>query len=338
MDFPSLKGNWVDLAILIEIFFYLLGGWSRGLILGVMDLGGLLLSFFASLKFYSFVGELLVENFSLPGGISNALGFLLSGFLVEIILSQLINFSFRKIYPFIVEKLKQKNLQKIILNLDKVLGFIPVLGEALIFTAFILTLLVTLPIQGAVKKDIVSSRIGGVLVAKTQGVERQLNNIFGAAVNETLTFLTVNPNPSSGDRVDLRFTQTEVKIDEAAEGAMLMLINQERTKAGLRQLALSIKLRELSREYAKDMFARGYFSHYNPEGQSPFDRMEKKGISFTSAGENLALAPNVHLAHQGLMNSPGHRKNILSPDFGKVGIGVIDGGIYGEMFVQEFTD
>lgn len=337
MNFPALHGNWVDLAILIEIFFYLLGGWGRGLILGILDLGGLLLSFFASLKFYSFVGELLVVNFSLPRGIANASGFLISGLLSELLLSFVINLTFRKIYPLITVRVKAKKLE-LILSVDKILGFIPVLGEALIFTAFILTLFVTLPIQGAVKKDIVSSKIGAPLIAKTQGIERKLNAIFGAAVNETLTFLTVNPSPSSGEKVDLRFTQKEIKVDEGAEELMFTLVNQERVKAGVGQLAMSLKLRDLARTYAKDMFARGYFSHYNPEGQSPFDRMDKAGIHFTSAGENLALAPNVELAHQGLMNSPGHRRNILSPDFGKVGIGAIDGGIYGEMFVQEFTD
>ncbi len=338
MNLPALHGNWVDLAILLEIFFYLLGGWARGLLLGILDLGGLLLSFFVSLKFYPAVGQFLVENFSLPKGVANASGFLLSGIITEIILSFFINFSFKRIYPWIVDKLEKRDFKKMILNLDKLLGFIPVLGEALIFTAFILTLLVTLPIQGVVKKDIVSSKIGGPLVSKTQVIERQIKNIFGAAVNETLTFLTVNPNPASGEKVDLRFTQKEIKIDEGAEELMLTLINQERTKAGAGQLAMSSKLRDLARDYARDMFGGGYFSHYNPKGDSPFDRMEKAGINFTAAGENLALAPNVYLAHQGLMNSPGHRKNILSSDFGKVGIGVIDGGIYGEMFVQEFTD
>lgn len=338
MDFPSLHGNWVDLAILIEIFLYLLGGWGRGFVLGFLDLGGLILSFFVSLKFYAITGQILVDNFSLPKGIADASGFLLSGILTEILLSFFINFFFRKMYYWIFNKLGEKNLKKMVLNLDKLFGFIPVLGEAFIFTAFILTLLITLPIQGAVKKDIASSKIGGPLVSKTQGIERQINNIFGAAVNETLTFLTINPNPSSGDKVALDFTQKSVKIDEGAEETMFILVNQERVKAGRGQLALSIKLRDLAREYAKDMFAKGYFSHFNPEGQSPFDRMEKREIRFTAAGENLALTPNVYLAHQGLMNSPGHRKNILSPDFGKVGIGVIDGGIYGEMFVQEFTD
>ena len=86
------------------------------------------------------------------------------------------------------------------------------------------------------------------------------------------------------------------------------------------------------------MLARGYFSHYTPEGLSPFDRMNQAHISFTYAGENLAFSANVQLAMQGLMNSPGHKANILSSHYHKIGIGVIDAGIYGEMFDQEFTD
>ena len=66
--------------------------------------------------------------------------------------------------------------------------------------------------------------------------------------------------------------------------------------------------------------------------------MTKANIAFNYAGENLALAPNTDLAMKGFMQSPGHKANILSLDFGKVGIGVIDGGIYGEMFCQDFTD
>lgn len=338
MTLPSLHGNWVDLIIIFVFVFYLLEGWGRGFILGIIDLGGFLLSFLISLKSYSFVGELLVSNFSIPSGIANAIGFLIAGFFIEVAFSFLVNFFYRKIYPQIKTSLNKQKLLSYLVMTNKILGFIPALGEAGVIVAFILTLLVTLPISGTFKKDIVSSKIGGALVTKTQGVEHTLKQIFGEAVNESLTFLTVNPNPSSEERVDLRFTQKEVKIDEAAETTMLNLVNQERVNNGLRRLSLSFELRELSRDYAKDMLARGYFSHYNFEGESPFDRMEKRKISFLAAGENLALAPNVELANQGLMNSPGHRANILSPDFGKVGIGVIDGGIYGEMFVQEFTD
>ena len=119
---------------------------------------------------------------------------------------------------------------------------------------------------------------------------------------------------------------------------MFNLVNEERKKAGFKPLTEDPSLRELGRNLCKDMFMRGYFSHYTPEGKSPFDRMAESDIAFTYAGENLALAPSSKLAMQGLMNSPGHRANILSKNFGTVGIGVIDGGVYGEMFCQEFTD
>lgn len=337
-NIPALHGNWIDLLILLVVAAYLWAGWGRGLVLGIMDLGGFILSFVVSLKIYSFVGSLLVDNFTIPHGIANAVGFLLSGFFVEFCLTFLISILYRSFFSQLPQRLTREKLFTKLIRLDRVLGFIPAIGEAFIFTAFILTLLITLPIQGYVKKDIVSSKIGGPLVSNTQGIERQLNSIFGQAVNETLTFLTVNPNPSSGERVNLRFTQKEIKIDEGAEATMFAYVNIEREKAGVKQLMLSPKLRDLARTYAKDMFARGYFSHYNPQGQSPFDRMNAGGISYLAAGENLALAPNVQLAHQGLMNSPGHRANILSSDFGKIGIGVIDGGIYGEMIVQEFID
>jgi uncharacterized protein YkwD len=98
------------------------------------------------------------------------------------------------------------------------------------------------------------------------------------------------------------------------------------------------KLQEVARAHGEDMFARGYFAHNTPEGKTPFDRMNEAGIKYVVAGENLALAPNLETAHQGLMDSKGHRENILSTDYGKVGIGVIDGGKYGEIFVQEFTN
>jgi uncharacterized protein YkwD len=119
---------------------------------------------------------------------------------------------------------------------------------------------------------------------------------------------------------------------------MLDLVNKERAQQGVDKVVFNEELTEVGRDHCEDMFRRGYFSHYAPEGLSPFDRMINAGILFNFAGENLALAPDVNLAMQGLMNSPGHKENILSPNFGKLGVGVINGGIYGQMFCQEFTD
>ncbi len=335
---PTLHGNWIDLVILLVIIFYVWEGIRRGFILGVIDLGGFILSFLISLKTYRLTGNFLAENFTLPSGLANAAGFLINGALIELLCNILANTIHRKLYPFFRKIFERKRLLGYFIWSNRLLGILPALGETLIFCAFLLTLFVSLPIQGAIKKDITSSKIGGPIVAKTQGVERQLNKIFGEAVNESLTFLTINSNPTISEKVDLGFTQNEVKIDEAAEEQMLILVNQERTAKGLPKLSGSAKLKEVARSHGKDMFAKGFFSHYNPAGLSPFDRMNQAHIEYTAAGENLALAPNVSFAHQGLMNSPGHRTNILSSDFGKVGIGIIDGGIYGEIFVQEFTN
>jgi uncharacterized protein YkwD len=94
----------------------------------------------------------------------------------------------------------------------------------------------------------------------------------------------------------------------------------------------------VARAHSSDMFVRGYFAHNTPEGKTPFDRMRASGIQFTAAGENLALAQTLEIAHTNLMNSPGHRANILHPAFGRLGIGILDGGFYGLMISQEFRN
>ena len=86
------------------------------------------------------------------------------------------------------------------------------------------------------------------------------------------------------------------------------------------------------------MWERSYFSHYTPEGKDPFERMKDGHVDYRTAGENLALAPTLQIAHTGLMNSPGHRANILNPNFGRVGIGILDGGRRGIMVSQEFRN
>lgn len=327
LSIPVLEGNWVDLVILAVLIFFLFEGLIDRFIPASLNLLGFIITYALALSFYGIAADLLIANFSLPRGISNALGFFAIAVIVELIYNILGGY----IYKHIPQSVKLSGF-------NRYFGFIPALGNGLILIAFIITLIIVLPTAPTLKKDVLDSKIGSVLVLRTQNVEQTINGVFGQAVNETLTFLTTHPNPRNRESVDLRFKTREFTVDSASEEKMLNMVNEERKKQGLNELNSDPNLQELSRAYAKDMFERGYFSHYNPEGESPFDRMEKEGITYRAAGENLAYAPNVEVAHTGLMNSPGHRANILSGDFGKVGIGVIDGGIYGKMFVQEFTD
>lgn len=122
----------------------------------------------------------------------------------------------------------------------------------------------------------------------------------------------------------------------AEEQQMLNLVNQERQSQGLQPLKANLELTKVARVKAKDMIANNYFSHQSPTYGSPFDMMKQFGISYRTAGENLAGNQTVQKAHTALMNSEGHRANILKPAFTEVGIGIVSGGPYGKMFVQMF--
>lgn len=122
----------------------------------------------------------------------------------------------------------------------------------------------------------------------------------------------------------------------AEEQQMVNLVNQERMKAGLKPLTVDMRLTKLARMKSRDMINKKYFGHQSPTYGSPFDMMKREGIAYRTAGENLAGASTVIRAHELLMQSAGHRKNILNPAFTHIGIGIIKGGPYGTMFTQMF--
>ncbi len=324
-NLPSLHGNWVDFIIIAVVLLYIWEGWGRGFINQLCELLIFVLTFLCAIKFYPAAAKLLVDNFAFTQGVANAAGFFFFGLVIEQTLSYLFSKLLDKVPPA-----WQRHL------LNQILTLLPLLINSLIIIAFTLTLLVGLPIPGKFKSAISKSKISMYMLSQTQTFEKALSGVFGEAVRDTYNFLTVLPQ--SRDQVQLHFTQLNISIDANEEMEMLSKVNTERRDRGLAELTSNEKLRDLARAYGQTMFEGGFFSHYSLDGQSPFDRMEKAGIRFTSAGENLALAPSVTIAHQGLMDSPGHRANILSTKFTQIGVGCVDGGIYGKMYVQEFTD
>ncbi len=331
-SFHTFGLNLLDLVIIFIVLFYAYEGYSVGLMYALLDLLSFLGSFLLALFLYVSFGNNLSLFFRIPPGLGYAIAFFTLAFISEIVL----NFILKKIFGFAQFLGKDNFLQKFFKKVDHPLGIFPGIVSALIILSFLLAVLIALPSSPTLKKFALDSRIGGMFITKTSLFERQFNEIFKGAVQETLNVLTVKPE--SSETVELNFKVSQPTVDMRSEKEMLKLINIERKKHGLGELVSDERLVELARDYSRNMLEEGYFSHYNRKNQSPFARMEIYGISYTYAGENLALAPSVELAHQGLMNSPGHRANILSPDFRKVGIGVMDGGIYGKMFSQEFTD
>lgn len=330
---PSSLGiNILDVIIVLVVLFYIYEGYLLGFVLATLDLSSFILSFIIALKLYPFVAQALTFYFSLPIGLSNAIAFFVVAFASEVILGIL----FRRLLTLIPPFRLPDVIDRLFKRFDHWLGIFPGIISAFIILSFLLSVIVALPSSPLIKSLVTDSKIGSHLIANTSVFEKKLNDIFGGALEETLTFRTVKPQ--SDETVNLHAKVTNGTVDPQAEQEMFRMVNTERVKAGLQPVFFDDALRDVARAHSQDMFARGYFSHYTPEGLSPFDRMEQASIDYSYAGENLALAPSTELAMQGLMNSPGHRANILNPNFRKIGIGVIDGGMYGKMYSQEFSD
>ena len=265
-----------------------------------------------------------MKLFHLPPIAANPIGFLIVWIMTETVFFGILSAYFKKIHTAALTPV------------NKYLGFVPAVVNALLFSSFVLLFVISLPINPIIKKDIFTSKIASELVKQVAVLERPLNNVFGPITKQGLTFLTVKPEERG--TVDLKFTQDKLTIDYASEKAMLEMVNAERAKIGVKALTWDDTQVAVGRGHSGDMFRRGYFSHYSPEGKDVGDRLTEAEISYNVAGENLALAPTLARAHDGLINSPGHKRNILDPAFNKVSIGVIDGGVYGKMITQVFTD
>ena len=121
----------------------------------------------------------------------------------------------------------------------------------------------------------------------------------------------------------------------SVEEEVVRLVNAERQKNGLSPLTLDWELSRVARYKSQDMRDRGYFSHQSPTYGSPFDMMRSFGISYRTAGENIAKGyRSAAEVVSAWMNSSGHRANILNAGFTKIGVGyVADGNYWTQMFI-----
>ena len=121
------------------------------------------------------------------------------------------------------------------------------------------------------------------------------------------------------------------------EAEVVRLVNLERQKNGLSPLEEDWQLSRVARYKSQDMKDKGYFSHTSPTYGSPFQMMKSFGISYRSAGENIARGQATPSAVvNAWMNSSGHRANILNKNFTHIGVGYVSGGHYWtQMFISK---
>jgi uncharacterized protein YkwD len=140
--------------------------------------------------------------------------------------------------------------------------------------------------------------------------------------NNTVTAIQIISKSMEDNKKDF-YTEATSTLKEGFEYQMFDLTNATRVNHQLPILTWDDHVRETAREHSADMAANDYFDHKNLQGQSPFDRMKEDAVAFHTAGENLAYGQLSSIfAHEGLMNSLGHRENILRQDYEYLGVGV----------------
>ena len=316
--------NWIDLVLILIVLLAVIAGWYRGFISSMLSLFVWAGSFVIAYLFYPYVANFIDKIFD-AGPWLLAIAFILTAIVAGTLLSILAGYIARAA-PIEAHQS----------GVNRFLGIVPGAITGYLYAVIFSAIFLALPIRDGVTEKVRNSQLGVQLAMQSEWANRKLAPVFDEAIRQTINSLTVQPG--SDEKINLTFKIGNATVKPNYENEMLQMINAERQKRGLKPLVADPEMQQVARAHSQDMFAKGYFAHDNLEGKDPFDRIRAAKIHFGAAGENLALAQTVEIAHVNLMNSPGHRANILNPSFGRVGIGILDGGFYGLMISQEFRD
>jgi uncharacterized protein YkwD/uncharacterized membrane protein required for colicin V production len=318
--------NLVDLAIVVALLLAVLDGWRSGFVRTVFALLTWVVSIALAFVFHGPLATLLADATGLTGPATRAIAFIAVLFAAETAFAAIGRYT-------VAPLLRRVRAHRTATLVDRAAGVLPSVARAVMIVAIALAALVVLPVAPELRTAVDQSRIGSALVAEVAALQPRLEQLLGTD-DEGLLFVT---KLSADDQQRLQLPDDlALSSDPDAERQLFELVNQERQAAGLRLLGWDPRLVPVGRAHAEEMFRLRYFGHVSPNTGTPFDRLSRARIGYQRAGENLAYAQSVAVAHRGLMESEGHRANILRPEFTHLGIGVVNAGLHGRMFVQLF--
>ena len=317
----------IDAAIVALIGFAIWNGYRNGFVATLYGLATWVVSFAAAVVFQQPASS-LVQQFGLNPAASHPVAFVVLLVLVEGLFSLA---GFFALNPIIRSLHQVHSVEEV----DKILGAIPSVARSLFVVGIVLSALVVSPVSNDLKAAIEQSRLARTLIERIADVQPRLAALSGQ-VGEQVPLFVTKLGEDDTQKLDLP-DNLSLAPDPGAEAQMFSLVNEERANAGLKPLEWDARLLPIARAHSEEMFKLKYFSHQSPASGSPFDRLKAAAVTYSRAGENLAYAQSVTVAHRGLMESQAHRDNILRPEFTRIGIGVISAGAYGRMFTQIFA-
>ncbi len=150
--------------------------------------------------------------------------------------------------------------------------------------------------------------------------------------------INANPQLANPDQINPgQKINIPTKEQATVEQEVVKLVNAERAKAGLPALKEDWELSRVAKYKSQDMHDKKYFDHTSPTYGTPFTMMKNFGITYKSAGENIAKGQrSAAEVVKAWMNSEGHRANIMSKNFTHIGVGyVAEGNYWTQMFTQK---
>lgn len=320
--------NLLDVILIIVVATSLIFGFRRGFILGAYEIVAAIVGLVVASQLYLRVADSL-EFLNLEQGWRNLIAFIIVYAVTQIPAMMIIG-------PAVRWFRSLTGIMPGVSLADRVAGLAPGLLRGLLIASVITIFIGFFPTTTRAGSLLDSSRVGLWLYRASTSATLRAADATGFKIAD---LYSVTPR-AEGSKYVLPFKvdNDDLTVDIAAEQHLLDLVNAERTQRGLGPLLLDQELSVVARAHAREMFREGYFAHISPSTGTPFDRLQAAGISYGLAGENLAFAPDVDRAHQGLMDSPGHRANILQSGFHKVGIAAISSNRHGTMVVELFTD
>jgi uncharacterized protein YkwD/uncharacterized membrane protein required for colicin V production len=305
--------NLLDFVIVLLLITGVVMGVQRGFLRTSLDLIVLATSAFAGARLYRPISDWFGSTFGADGAAINALSLVIGALGVLLVLNLLIAWT-------VTPSLMAIRVLPPVRIADTGLGIVPGLVYGVLFGAMMtLTLgLVSVgdSVDSALARSDLAKQLRAAATSATTGLAAQtgmdLADFTYVVVPEEETTYRV---PSTGD--------SPLNAVEANESEIMDLVNQERLERGLNPLEFDPSLVPVARSHSQEMLEMGYFSHVSPNTGTLGDRLNAAGVQYLSAGENLAYAPTVGVAHRGLMQSDGHRENILDPSWERMGVGVL---------------
>lgn len=317
---------WFDVVFLMVVSYHSYKGYHRHFITGCFEFAGLAAVFLSALAGYPYLSPFLKLYKGGVGLISDLLSFLILIFIGQLL--------YQLFFPLVSGRVDRFVHRTRFKGVDRRAGILPGFATGLLLSAIFVAVIQSLPYAYETKNEVTASFFGGFLSRSVAEAAPSVEKALGRPEDDLLAFTADGPFSKATEMPRVG----SFKVDRISEMRMLEMVNDARSDAGVAPLKYSARLTKAARAHSLEMWKKRYFEHRSPVKGEPQDRMAEAGAVFSLSGENIAMAPDVGIAHGGLMKSEGHRRNILDPSFRQVGIGCIKTPGYGLMFTQDFTD